>query len=86
MKALRSTIGIGALLLVLSSASAQVPYCLRVDTGEMVPCYSAEKVDAALAIARRYGSHADRDFVISIEMNRGIFPDAKALAGAVLGR
>lgn len=67
-------------ILLPNLAFAEVPTCLRVYTGEKVPCYSQTKIDEAQAILKRRGKFVDKDYIISIEMNRGTFDSARALA------
>lgn len=61
-------------------AMAQVPDCQRVATGAMVPCWDVIKIEKARAILAKRGIRVGHDYVVSIEMNRGKFRDAKALA------
>ncbi len=72
------------IIAVFATTANAAPLCQRVDTGEMVPCYSDVKIDAAMAIIKRRGGVPDRDFVISIEMNRGEFVNARELADSVM--
>ena len=69
-----------AAILLATAASQAAPLCDRVGTGRMVPCWSDAKIDAAVTILQRRGEPRDRDYVISIEMNRGKFASARALA------
>lgn len=63
-----------------AAAAAKAPLCQHVETGEMVQCWNAAKIDTALAILAKRSIRVDLDYVVSIEMNRGKFRDAKALA------
>ena len=65
---------------LISPAHAEVPKCVRVSTGQLVPCFSQEKIDAAYHTLRNRGIKASKDYIVSIEMNRGKFESAKALA------
>lgn len=65
---------------LISPAHAQVPQCVNVTTNQRVDCYSQEKIDAAYLTLRNRGIKASKDYIVSIEMNRGKFVSAKALA------
>ena len=77
MKTYLTLSAIVILILKNPTYDEKVPLCRRIATGEMVPCYSSQKIDEAQRIL---GSKYDRDFIISIEINRGKFKNAKALA------
>lgn len=67
-------------VLAIVAAIGGTPQCQVVATGELAPCYSNGKIDRAVELL---GGSADRDYVISVEMNRGQFATAEELAAAV---
>ena len=67
-------------LILLTTAHAQVPQCVRVATGQMVDCYEPAKIKEAYQTLKRRGIRTSHGYIISIEMNRGKFESAKALA------
>lgn len=71
-----------AIIAGISAAHAETPLCKRVEDNSLVPCYSADKVVRAVELMKRRGVRVD--YVVSIEMNRGAFPNANALADYIL--
>lgn len=74
-------------LLIMAHTSVAVhaaPLCVRLATGQMVPCWSDAKIDAAMRIVLRHRSVKNvaelRDALISYEVNRGRFASARELA------
>ena len=68
------------LLATTLTAHAQVPQCVRVATGQTVDCYEPAKIEEAYQTLKRRGIRTSHGYIISIEMNRGKFESAKALA------
>ena len=82
---MRAVLLAAAMTTTLLMPASAAPLCLHMSTGAMVQCWDDAKIDAALAIIRRRGGDADRDFIISIEVNRGKFATARELARYILG-